>query len=70
MLCQLFAVNRRFVPDFLTAYNAFVMMLMFRKRRISPNKAKANSKKNYDGCNSRFHFFTLSQQNQTIKLSK
>jgi hypothetical protein len=42
---------------------------MFRKRRISPNKAKANSKKNYDGCNSRFHFFTLSQQNQTIKLS-
>jgi len=61
MLCQLFAVSQRLVPDFLTAYDALVMMLMFCKCRIGPNKAKANSKKNYDGCNSRFHFFTLSQ---------
>jgi hypothetical protein len=61
MLCQLFAVNRRLVSDFLAAYNAFVMMLMFCKRRIGSNKTKTNRKKNYDGCNSRFHFLTLSQ---------
>jgi hypothetical protein len=68
MLCQLFAVNRRLVPDFLAAYYTFVMMLMFCKCRIGPNKAKTNTKKNYDGCNFRFHFFTLSQQNQPLEL--
>jgi hypothetical protein len=69
MLYQLLTVNSRLVSDFLAAYDALVMMmLMFCKGRIGPCKTKANNKKNYDGCNSRFHFSTLSQQNQPLKL--